>query len=545
MCKTFQNDLEAVWKIFFLRWKRNKKVARRGTSGETRAELRALKMREESSAAPVKRGNQPANSSRRFTSSLLSYCRFAANKFSNGFLVRRVFGALLLILFLLVSQTPAQFICLPNGSPVTVNGSLTPSDPQQTGRIVRDGDPSSCMGKTNTLQNSTLVRYDSQTFANPTGQNACVTVDVNFNGCNFNTTGIAAYSTFNPANPAANVVGDLGFSTFETGSFSFSVATGASFTIVVHEIDAGTGCPNYSYKISYSTSCRQAGFDLENDGKANLAVFRPSNGNWNVTSFDSTSVFNTQFGLNGDRPTAADYSGDGITDIGVFRPVNGVWYSLLSPNNTFYAAQFGISEDIPVRGDYDRDGKIDIAVWRPSSRVWYILRSSDNTVQIFQWGAIGDIPAPGDYDGDRINDYAVFRPNNAGKGYGAWWVLLSNFNYGYYTVAPWGSQNDKPVPADYDGDTITDFAVYRPSNGFWYIFKSSQTGATPYIYFQWGTSEDIPQPADYDGDRKADFCVFRPSNNTWYLFGSADGFRQKTFGVVGDVPATSSFTSSN
>jgi hypothetical protein len=203
--------------------------------------------------------------------------------------------------------------------------------------------------------------------------------------------------------------------------------------------------------------------------------------------------------------------------------------------------QWGINEDIPVAGDYDRDGKADIAVWRPSTGVWYILRSSDFTFQIFNWGATGDIPVPGDYDGDRINDFAVYRPNEQGLGYGVWYVLLSNFNYEFYSIVAWGLPTDKPVSADFDGDGKTDFGVYRPSDGTWYIYRSSATGGNPYLNVRWGISEDIPQPADFDGDKLADFAVFRPSNNTWYILGSIDGFRSKVFGEFGDIPATSSF----
>src|SRR4051794_13790902 len=54
---------------------------------------------------------------------------------------------------------------------------------------------------------------------------------------------------------------------------------------------------------------------------------------------------------------------------------------------------------------------VPLAVWRPSNGVWYIYDGTPGGIQV-QWGLNGDIPVPGDYNGDGVTDYAVWRPSN-------------------------------------------------------------------------------------------------------------------------------------
>lgn len=458
----------------------------------------------------------------------------------------------------------SQYVCQINGAPIIQTGSIAAGDPTQSGRVFRDGFASSCTGGAPTQAPvAGTFRYDAYTYTNPTGQAACVTVDYDFTGCGANTTQINAYSTFNPASAGTNVIGKPGFSTIGRASLLFPVAAGGSFTLVVHEVVANTGCASYSFAVTYRTGCRQPGFDRTNDGLADPTIFRPSTGDWYVLS--SAGGFSSgRFGLSTDTPTPGDYTGDGQTDYSVYRNSNNTWYyanNHANPSTNFTAVPWGTAGDVPVTGDYDKDGRTDITVWRPSNGTWYTLRSSTSTLQANQWGTAGDTPVSGDFDGDLVTDLAVVR-NNAGSY--RWYILQSNFQNGFVYGCgsttpicnnggiPWGTTGDTIVNGDFDGDAKTDIAVFRGSAGTWYYLRSStQTAANApnaagFTAQQWGTAGDNPQPADYDGDRKTDLAVFRanadPTQNFWYVLRSSDSaLAVFEWGQIGDVPKTAAY----
>lgn len=163
--------------------------------------------------------------------------------------------------------------------------------------------------------------------------------------------------------------------------------------------------------------------DFDGDLTTDFGVVRPASGQWRWLLLNSNFTYGFVYGCgtaapscgNGvlwgsttDRPVPGDYDGDAKADIAVFRASDGTWQflrSTLGAGNAPGAGAgagfvWGASGDIPQPADYDGDKRTDFAVFRPSNATWYISNSANGTYAtstILPWGASTDQPASAPY----------------------------------------------------------------------------------------------------------------------------------------------------
>ncbi|MCD9187002.1 MAG: FG-GAP-like repeat-containing protein [Pyrinomonadaceae bacterium] len=279
-----------------------------------------------------------------------------------------------------------------------------------------------------------------------------------------------------------------------------------------------------------------AGNDSGNTNSNTAVVRYQPNGTLDL-SFGTGGIVTTRVGsvistgetvnvqTNGKIVVTGDSSSGSDTDFGIVR---------LNADGAIDTT-FGIGGKI-ITAIGSRDDRVRDAVLQADGKIVVIGQSENASASFFEDFAVarylGDAvatrPAPFDFDGDGKTDYGVFRPSE-----GIWYLLESQAGF---AGIRFGLQNDRLVPADYDGDGKSDVAVFRA--GTWYLL-GSQTG---FMQVSFGLTTDIPVPADYDGDGKAEIAIYRPSNGAWWIRRSSDNqISVQNFGSAEDKPVPADY----
>ncbi|MBR9692395.1 hypothetical protein GOV07_00510 [Candidatus Woesearchaeota archaeon] len=125
----------------------------------------------------------------------------------------------------------------------------------------------------------------------------------------------------------------------------------------------------------------------------------------------------------------------------------------------------------------------------------WLIRTATGNEFTLHFGEYGDTPVPGDYDGDGVTDVAVWRRYKEPEwnGHVSKWIIHQSStdtvveeNFGDASEL----KRDVPVQADYDGDGITDMAYFRESNNVWTIKQSSNGQTVTRTWDPWDNGID-------------------------------------------------------
>ncbi len=336
-----------------------------------------------------------------------------------------------------------------------------------------------------------------------------------------------------PANTSYIAAGDFNLD----GNLDLSIAgTGFTGNTGVFTL-LGNGSGTFNQVTETLTVTSPIGIvsnDFNGDGRTDIAVLSGSNFSGSSGSiiiafsdgdgtFTISNTYNFTF-----APTAlvsADFNGDSRPDLAFSTRTSNSYSVLLNNGNGIFRTGnsflTGIFPEAIAFGDFNNDGRNDLVTANRGGNNFSILPNSCQ-----------EAVTKTDFNGEGKTDFTVFRPST-----GTWWILGNNGGVRQQSL---GLSSDINTPGDFDGDGISDIAVFRPSNGTWYVLRSSNNLS---YSVKWGANGDIPVANDFDGDGRTDFAVFRPSNGTWYIIRSSapSSIIYTTFGLSTDRPVAADY----
>ena len=250
--------------------------------------------------------------------------------------------------------------------------------------------------------------------------------------------------------------------------------------------------------------------DVDGDGRADLVFLDTSAGRWylggpaNPFGPPTSTLLASVTGTAG-APTG-DFDGDGATEFAsVTTGAGGAWTTSGAAGTIAlpFTPSAGRAFVVSVPGDYDGNGATDPGWYDGATATWYLAGSAP-----IAFGSVGtglpapgapagthrdaDHPVPADYDGDGITDLATWNPRTT-----VWTVRHSRDGSIHTTTVGDVHQFNLPAPADFTGAGHATPAVFTAGVG-WRI------DGQPVDAFGSTDVDVLPAVADYDGDGRAD-----------------------------------------
>jgi hypothetical protein len=203
-----------------------------------------------------------------------------------------------------------------------------------------------------------------------------------------------------------------------------------------------------------------------------------------------------------------DFDGDGLQDVAIFNKTSDRWYTIARNNGdgtftkvaqgqNFLGFPYGDPQSTAtiIVVDFNGDGKQDLLFLNSSSDGWYMLAKSN-----------GD----GTFTSVAKNQFFLGHP---------------------YGTPGW------VIPFDFNGDGLTDLAIFNSSSDRWYTIARNNGDGTftkiaqgqNFLGFPYGDPQStaIITPMDYDGDGKQDLLFLNSSSDGTFMF--AKGYGDGTF----------------
>lgn len=237
--------------------------------------------------------------------------------------------------------------------------------------------------------------------------------------------------------------------------------------------------------------------DLDGDRIADAVVWNGDTATFKVRRSSRTidAVVSVVHGQSDDDPTqSGDYDGDGRDDLALFRaptiggpdgPLQVLWRSSASGQVTPIFVGLGVDGDAFLTGgfDYSGDGRADVSVQvtdplaPADARFTYFDGRNGAVLQTFAFGKSSDFIVPGNYLGNAQFDTLVRRTSGIQREH----RMRDAATGATPPMEIFGIPGDSSIGGDYDGDGLSDLAVWRGSptaDASKFIVRSSASPAT-------------------------------------------------------------------
>ncbi|MBI3986276.1 MAG: matrixin family metalloprotease [Lentisphaerae bacterium] len=127
----------------------------------------------------------------------------------------------------------------------------------------------------------------------------------------------------------------------------------------------------------------------------------------------------------------------------------------------------------------------------------------------------GHVLTPNDYNGDGISDLAVYE-----EATGNWFIRRVKSIPILYGES-WGGPDLFPFAGDFNNDLKTEMTAYYEPGGLW--FARPLTGDVVLWGASWGGPGFTPITGDYDGDGGSDLAVYHEQSGLWFAYSASSG----------------------